>query len=91
MRLIVVRSALTAMRLVVVRSATIATRLFQLCSALTVLVLFGTFALGFLVRPLGEAAGWTRIGVSDTRSGLYIAIYLLHALLYTIYLLAALY
>lgn len=25
-----------------------------------------TFALGFLVRPLGGAAGWTRIGVSDT-------------------------
>ena len=48
-----------------------------------------TFALG--LRTLDEAAGWTRIGVSNTRSGLYIATYLLHAVLYTIYLLAALY
>ena len=30
----------------------------------------------FLVCPLGGAAGWTRIGVFDTRSGRYIATHL---------------
>jgi len=33
-----------------------------------------TFALGFLVRPLSEAAGATRGGVANTRSGVDAAI-----------------
>ena len=33
-----------------------------------------TFALGFLVRPFGGAAGGTRGGVADTRSGVEAAI-----------------
>ena len=33
-----------------------------------------TFALGFLIRPLGEAASVARGGVADTRSGVEAAI-----------------
>ena len=33
-----------------------------------------TFALGFLVRPLGGAAGVARGGVADTRSGVKVTI-----------------
>jgi len=35
---------------------------------------FSTFALGFLVRPLGGAAGVARGGVADTRLGVEVTI-----------------